>query len=132
MKKFIAVLLVSIAATGCSTKNVNVEPIYTVQSHPVAVASRGMSAAEVSEAIAQAAKATGWSVERISATEVKATLKWEDHAAIVSIANDDQAFSIRNNGSVNLRDHDGLIHRRYNTHVRALETAIEKQLARKS
>ena len=131
MKIFFTIVLFAIAATGCATKNVNVEPVYTVQNHPVAVASRGLDAAEVSQAIAEAAKSGGWTVDRISATEIKATLKWDDHAAIVSVANDSQGFSIRNNGSVNLRDHDGVIHKRYNTHVRALESSIEKQLAKK-
>ena len=131
MKNLIAIILFAIAATGCSGENTNVERIYIVQNHPVAAASRGLSAAEVSEGIAAAAKTRGWTVERVGTTEIKATLKWEDHAAIVSITNDDKGFSIINNGSVNLRDHDGVIHKRYNARVRELEAAIEQQLAKK-
>ncbi len=131
MKKLIIFVLFALAATGCSGENTNVERIYIVQNHPVAAASRGLSATAVSEIIATAAKSRGWTVERVGATEIKATLKWEDHAAIVSITNDEQGFSINNNGSVNLRDHGGVIHKRYNTRVRELEAAIEQQLANK-
>lgn len=129
MGKLIGVVLLAIAVSGC--QNLHVEPIYTVQEHPIAPASRGMKAEDISLAIAQAAQSSGWMVERVGSRQIKATQKWEDHAAVVSISNDDQAFSIVNNGSVNLKEHDGLIHRQYNIRVRALEAAIDKQLSQK-
>src|SRR6266446_7135407 len=123
MRGLIAVVLLVVAVSGC--QNVHVEPIYTVQNHPIAPASRGMKAEGISQVIAQAAQSCGWMVERIGPDQLKATQKWEHHAVIVSISDDDQAFSIRNNGSINLKEHDGLIHRQYNARVRALEAAIE-------
>lgn len=127
MGRLISVALLAIAVGGCQ----NVEPIYTVQNHPVATSAPGMTADQISQAIAQAAQASGWTLERLGPNQIKATQAWQDHAAIVSITNDAQAYSIRNDGSIRLREHDGLIHRQYNRRVQALETAIDKQLTQK-
>jgi len=131
MRRLIAVALLAIAVGGCQTENLNVEPIYVVQNHPVAASARVITADQVTQAIAQAAQASGWTLERLGPNQLKATQKWEDHAAIVSITNDAQVYSIRNDGSIKLREHDGLIHRQYNRRVHALEAAIDKQLAQK-
>ena len=127
MGRLIALALLAITVGGC--QNLHVEPIYVVQNHPIPLAARGLKAQEITQAITQAAQSNSWTVEGTGPNELKATQKWEDHAAIVSISNDGQAYSIRNNGSINLKEHDGLIHRQYNSRVRALETAIDRQLS---
>ena len=106
------------------------QPIYTVQSHPIPSGSLNLRTQEITDAIVQAAQSNGWLVDRIGPSEVRATQKWRDHAAVVLISHDGKTFNIRNDGSTNLKQHDDVIHRAYNSRVQALETAIEKRLYR--
>lgn len=129
MWRLIALASLAITVGGC--QNLHVEPIYAARNYPITPAARGLKAQEITQAIAQAAQSISWTVEGIGPNELKATQKREDHAAIVSISNDSQAYSIRNNGSTNLKEHDGLIHRQYNIRVHALETAIDTQLSQR-
>ena len=104
--------------------------IYTVEGHPIPAGSVNSKTEEITEAIAQAARSNGWLVDRIGPSEVRATQKWKDHAAVVLISHDGKTFTVRNDGSTNLKQHDDVIHRAYNSRVRALEDAIEKRLYR--
>ena len=69
-------------------------------------------------------------MDQISQTEVRAKQKWRDHEAVVVISNNGRSFSIRNDGSTNLREQGDEIHRAYNKRVHELEDAIEKRLYR--
>jgi hypothetical protein len=105
-----------------------IQPIYNVQDHPIPSVSLGLSTTQVTQIITSVAQSKGWLVDPIGPTEVRATQKWRDHAAVIRISNDAKSFSIRNEGSTNLREQGDEIHRDYNTRVRALEDAIEKRL----
>jgi hypothetical protein len=119
------VLLVTLLSlAGCH----RVEPIYIVQHHPVPAPSRALSPSQVADLAATAARSKDWLVEPIGPTELRATQKWKDHVAIVIISTDGNGFSITNDGSSNLLQTGGSIHRAYNERVHILESAIEKEL----
>lgn len=120
----IGTVLLLVALAGCN----RVAIIYTIQDHPVAAQAQKLTPEQVSEAIAEAAQSAGWQVERMGPNALRATQKWHDHAAIVTITNTDRAFSIRNDGSTNLRATGEFIHKEYNSRVHKLETAIEQRL----
>lgn len=120
----IAVLLLMLAASACH----RVQPIYTVQGHPIPSVSAGLTSAQITQLIASAAQSKGWLVDPIGPTEVRATQKWRDHTAVVLISTDGSTFSIRNEGSTNLLQQGDMIHRNYNERIHALEDAIEKRL----
>ncbi len=123
----IVVLFVAlITLTSCH----RIQPIYEVSGHPIPTASRNLNSDQITEAIIQTAQADGWLVDKTSATEVRATEKWKDHAAVVIISQDGKTFSMRNDGSTNLRQANGNIHKAYNDRVRKLESDIERRLYR--
>jgi hypothetical protein len=70
----------------------------------------------------------GWLVDPINSTQVRATQKWRTHSATVIISTDGRTYSINYEGSANLLQQGGTIHREYNERVHALEDAIEKRL----
>jgi hypothetical protein len=105
-----------------------VQPIYTVQGHPIPSVSLGLKSEQITQLITSAAQSKGWLVDPVGPTEVRATQKWKDHTAVVFISNDDKTFSIRNDGSTNLLQQGDMIHRQYNERVHALEDAIERRL----
>ena len=105
-----------------------IQPIYTVQGHPIPSVSLGLKPEQVTQMITSAAQSNGWLVDPVGPTEVRATQKWRDHTAVVFITHDDRTFSIRNENSTNLRQQGDMIHRAYNERIYALEDAIEKRL----
>ena len=120
----LGVAALAITLTACN----RIQPIYDVPGHPIPAASRDLNSTQITEAIAQTAQTDGWLVEKISATEIRATEKWQDHAAVVLVSHDGKTFSIRNDGSTNLLQANGHIHKAYNERVRKLEAAIERRL----
>jgi hypothetical protein len=106
-----------------------IQPIYEVQGHPIPVASRGLTSAQIMDRIIQTTQADGWLVDRTGPSDVRATDKWKDHAAVVLISQDGTTFSIRNEGSTHLLQANGSIHKAYNERVRKLEAAIERKLS---
>lgn len=105
-----------------------IQPIYDVPGHPIPAASSALSATRITDLIVKIAEADGWLVERIGPADVRATEKWRDHAAVVRISTDGKTFSIRNEGSTNLLQANGNIHKAYNERVKKLENAIERRL----
>jgi hypothetical protein len=120
----LSILLLVFAATACH----RVQPIYTVQGHPIPSASLALKPEQITQIITSAAQSNGWLVDPVSPTEVRATQKWKDHTAVVFITHDDRTFSIRNENSTNLLQQGDMIHRAYNSRVHALEDAIERRL----
>lgn len=122
--KRLSIILLLLGVSACN----RVQPIYTVQDHVIPTVSLGLKTEQVTQLITQAARSNGWLVDPVSPNEVRATQKWKDHSAVVLISHNDRVFSIRNDGSTNLLQQNGTIHRAYNSRVRALESAIEKRL----
>lgn len=120
----IAILLLLVAVSACH----RIQPIYSVQDHPIPSASLSLSAEQITQTISRTAQTNGWSVEQVSPTELRATQKWKDHTAVVLISTNGRSFSIREEGSTNLRQQGNEIHRAYNTRVHTLEDAIDKRL----
>jgi len=120
----LGVLLLILAVGACH----RVQPIYSVQGHPIPSVSAGLTPAQITQLITSAAQSKGWLVDQVGATEVRATQKWRDHTAVVFISNDGTTFSIRNDGSTNLLQQGDMIHRAYNERIHALEDAIERRL----
>jgi hypothetical protein len=116
--------LLVLAVAACQ----RVQPIYTVQGHPIPAVSANLTPDQITQLITTTAQSKGWLVDPISSTEVRATQKWRTHSASVIISNDGRTFSIRYEGSTHLLQQGGSIHREYNERVHALEDAIEKRL----
>jgi hypothetical protein len=122
----VGTVLLLLALSSCN----RVELEYDVQNHPVPAQAMNLKAARITDAVAEAATADGWQVERLGPTQLRATQKWKEFAAIALITVTDTGFSIRNDGSVNLRADGHWIHREYNKRVHKLEAAIEQRLQR--
>jgi hypothetical protein len=122
----VGTILLLVVLAGCN----RVETIYIVRDHPLPALTQTPSTDQITDAIAEAAQSVGWEVERVSPGQLRATQKWHDHAAIVMITNTDKAFSIRNDGSTNLKSSGDKIHKEYNSRVHKLEAAIEQRLQR--
>jgi hypothetical protein len=105
-----------------------IQPIYTVQARPIPAASASLTPDQITQLITATAQSKGWLVEPISSAQVRATQKWRTHSATVIISTDGRTYSINYEGSVNLLQNGGVVHREYNERVHALEDAIEKRL----
>jgi hypothetical protein len=78
--------------------------------------------------IVSTAQSKGWLIDPIGPTQVRASQKWRTHSAMVIITTDGRTYSINYEGSTNLLQSGGVVHREYNERVHALEDAIEKRL----
>src|SRR3546814_14897366 len=70
-----------IAISGCN----RIQPIYTVDQHPVPAAAQQLPAATLEKTIVEAVYARGWTVEQVEPGLLRATEKWREHAAAVTI-----------------------------------------------
>lgn len=120
-----AVILLLVLCVGACNR---VQTVYTVQDHPIPTPSANRTPDQITEIIAQVVLSSGWLVDRLGPTELRATQKWRDHTAIVRIFVANNSYSIRNDGSINLLQNGDSIHRQYNDRVQKLERAIEKRL----
>lgn len=82
---------------------------------------------EVHTRIARAARTQGWVVEDVEPGVVIVSKTVDDHVATSTITFDTNQFSISLRHSVNLRQHDGSIHKVYNQWVEALELGIRQE-----
>ena len=122
----VGAVLLLLALSSCN----RVEREYDVQNHPVPTQALSLKATGVTDAVAEAATANGWQVERLGPGQLRVTQTWREYAAIAMITCSDSSFSIRNDGSTNLMANGGWIHREYNKRVHKLESAIEQRLQR--
>ena len=91
-------------------------------------ASASLTPDQVTQLIISTAQSKGWLIDPISPMQVRATQKWRTHSATVIISTDGRTYSINYEGSANLLQNGGVVHREYNERVHALEDAIEKRL----
>jgi len=108
------------------------QPIYTVTDHPVPPAARNLPMKSVEQAILEAAAARRWTMDRLQPGLMRATQKWRTHTMVVDIRYTQDRYSIEHVMTSNLKEQGGLVHRAYNTNVKALEDEIERHLHRAS
>lgn len=122
-----AIICVGLCAllAACSHQQ---EAIYNVQNKPPSPAARSLSPNQIESHINQAMVAKGWKVDKVRPGELRGTIEWSRHSAVVTVLATQQAYSIRLHSSTNLREGDGYIHRQYNVRVRALEEDIDRRL----
>lgn len=114
-------MIVLLAVAACATvplENINNSPITT-----------GATLEEIEKAIKRAADSTTWRIQDVGPGQVIGTRKWNMHMAAVDIKFTTSSYSITyktSNVSVN---YDGTnITPKYNTHVKALDAAIKREL----
>ena len=121
----VAVLL--LAGQGCRTT----APMLNVTNASLgAPPGAQVSLEDVSRAIWAAGKRLGWDIQPVRPGELTGTLNLRRHQAVVAITHTTSTFSINYRNSVNLRQHDGEIHRNYNNWVNNLARAIQAEMAR--
>lgn len=106
------------------------QPIYTVTDHPVPPAAQGLPKQSVEQAILEAAAVRRWNVDRLQPGLMRATQKWRTHVMAVNIRYTQDRYSIEHVMTSNLKEQGGMVHRTYNTNVKALEDEIERHLYR--
>jgi hypothetical protein len=84
---------------------------------------------EVATAIWRGGQEQGWQISEVRPGELTGTLRLRSHVAVVTITHDTSRFSIRYRDSTNLLQSGDDIHKRYNTWVRNLDLAIQRELA---
>ena len=118
------ILLVVLALGACQ----RIQPVYSVQGHAIPAASASLAPDQIMQLIVSTAQSKGWLIDPISPTQVRASQKGRTHSATVIISTDGRTYSINYEGSTNLLQTGGVVHREYNERVHALEDAIEKRL----
>ncbi len=120
--------MVAIAGGACRTA-----PIRNVPDTPLASAPGArLTLKEVSKAIWRAGRDLGWRIDEVRPGELTGTLKIRRHVAVVAIVHDTSTFRISYKDSANLLHAGEEIHKRYNTWVRNLETAIQREVGQLS
>jgi len=126
LRKLSVILLMTVAFAACT----RVEPVYNVEEDVVPTATQQkLSSEQVGKIIAKVAIEKGWTVNEIKPGNLHCTLKWHDHSAIVDITYSKTDYSIELDSSQNLKESDGMIHRKYNERVRDLQNEIDKRLS---
>jgi hypothetical protein len=118
------ILLLALTVGACQ----KIQPIYSVQGHPVPAASANLAPDQVMQLIVSTARSKGWTIDPINPMQVRATQKWRSHSATVIITTDGRTYSIYFDGAANLSQSGGVVHREYNERVHALEDEIDKRL----
>lgn len=120
----LAILLVTLAVTGCATV-----PIMSVDSAPVpTVAGKPMTQEQVRAAIVRAGGALGWQMKDDGPNKMVATLMLRTHQAVVEIPYSSTSYSIKYRSSINLDESNGNIHKNYNGWIQNLNKGINTQL----
>lgn len=122
---FLVVVLMSslLFMSGCGKK----VPVQNYQG--VAIPASNLSEDKIEQAIIRGGSSLGWVMQKVSPGNIQATLNLRTHQAIVNINYTDTIYSIQYVSSVNLKYKDGKIHRNYNSWIRNLTTAINRELS---
>ena len=127
LKLFVVALVVS-GLTACNRQ----QPILTIEDVRIPRPAEALTLDQIKSNIVQAALDKGWLVDDAGPGELRATLKWKNHVAITVIRYSKTTYSIKLASSRNLKEENGMIHRKYNLEVQALEAEIDKRLYRPS
>lgn len=121
--RFAALIVVAFALASCRSS-----PIYNVVSATMATAPTA-SLEGVTKSIKKAGAGLGWQMAEVDPGHIEGRWYFRSHVAVVDIAFDTKAFSIRYKDSTNLKYTGTSIHRNYNVWVQKLERAILAQTA---
>ncbi len=116
---FVALIVVAFALGSCRGG----AAVYNVESATMAT-SPTATLEGVAKSIKRAGVNLGWQVAEVSPGLIEAKLFLRSHVAIVDIAFDTKAFSIRYKDSTDLKYTGDTIHKNYNSWVQRLERAI--------
>jgi hypothetical protein len=121
----LVVIATMLVVAGCRTA-----PIRNVTNVPLnAAPGARLTMDEVAKAIWRGGQKQKWQISEVRPGELIGTLTIRSHVAVVTITHDTSHFSITYRDSTNLRESGSEIHKRYNTWVRNLEAAIQRELA---
>lgn len=124
------IALVAIIATTLVVAACRTAPIRNVTNAPLNEAPRAsLTMDEIAKAVWRGGQEQGWQISEVRPGELIGTLKLRSHVAVVTITYDTSRFSIAYRDSTNLLQSGSEIHKRYNTWVRNLEAAIQRELA---
>ena len=118
-------MVILLAAAGCTAtlKNINDSPILTGSE-------KRATLAEIQKAIEQAGDSTLWQIQAVSPGHLVATKTWNVHMAQVDIKYSTDSYRITYKTSSETLKYDGTkIHSDYNTYVKQLDMAINRELA---
>ncbi len=125
-RKFGIILVMVAAFASCA----RVEPVYNVEEDVVPAGThQKYSSEQIGKMIAKTAIEKGWAVNEVKPGQLHCTLKWREHSATADITYSNKEYSIELDSSQNLKESDGMIHRKYNQRVRDLQNAIDKKLS---
>lgn len=116
------VLLVTLAA--CE----RIRPVLNLTDQPVPASASSLSETEMERQIRIAGAELNWEFEKLAPGALKGTLHVRTHTAVVDVRYNSREYNITLNSSVNLLEHNGQIHRSYNTWVTNLRDKIRSQL----
>ncbi len=118
-------LMIALVAAGCAAtlKNINDSPILTGSE-------KRATLAEIHKAIERAGDSTLWQIQAVSPSHIVATKTWNVHMAQVDIKYSTDSYRITYKNSSDSLEYDGTqIHKSYNTYVKQLDMAINRELA---
>jgi len=125
-RKFSIILVMTMAFAACN----RMEPVYNVEEDSVPTSTQQkLSSEQVGKIIAKTAIEKGWTVNQVKPGLLHCTLKWQNHSAIIDITYSKKNYSIELDTSQNLKESDGMIHRKYNQRVQQLQNEIDKRLS---
>ena len=135
VERTLLLLMILLVSSGCE----RVRPIYQVENHPIPQLTTPLTLKQIETRIIKAGKLRKWRIGQIEPGRLRGLISWRRHSAMVTIEFDQRFFSIRYKSSNNLlagraseeESFTGkqVIHRKYNSHVRALEMAIDYELS---
>jgi hypothetical protein len=123
MKRGLAALLLALVLGACVTA-----PIYNPTHVPLS-GHEQLTVELVRERIVRAARMQTWTPEDLGPGVMIVTRREGLHTGIATIHYDLDKFSITLRSSVNFKQKDGMIHKRYNDWIAALETTIRREVA---
>lgn len=128
-------ILFIVALSGCE----NVRPIYQVTKQPIPQLSTPLTLQQIEKHIMRAGNIKNWRMRVLKSGNIEGLLTIRSRSAIVSINYDQRYYSIQYKSSHRLyagkawkdQAFEGqfVIHRKYNSRVRALERAINRELS---
>jgi hypothetical protein len=118
--RLLIVLIIAVGIAACTSK-----PIYSVESDSFGTPTAPLSVR--ADQIRRAALGLGWQVENVGPGEMKCTLNWREHQAVVMVNYTPTNYSIRYLSSANLNYTGAEIHRNYNNSVQNLQKQIRIQ-----
>lgn len=133
--RWAVLFLIAIVASGCE----NVRPVYQVENQPIPQLSTPLTLKQIEAHIIKAGRLRNWTLRVIEPGKIEGLLSIKRRSAVATIDYNQRFYSIRYKSSHKLyagkawkdQAFEGqfVIHRKYNSRVRALERAINRELS---